>query len=86
MANELACPHGELAPSCEICERDTYIAELRATLFETRNKREFALQQYSQMETRAEQAERELAALKRGEFVCAKCGIRKDSEHAKGDF
>lgn len=30
---------------------------------------------------RAEAAERELAALKRGEFICQRCGIRKDGEH-----
>ena len=27
-----------------------------------------------------------LDKLKRGEFVCAKCGRRKNDEHAKGDF
>lgn len=30
---------------------------------------------------RAVAAERELAALKRGEFICQRCGIRKDGEH-----
>lgn len=31
--------------------------------------------------------ERELAALKRGEFICAKCGLRKDGEHSgEADF
>jgi len=30
--------------------------------------------------------ERELNELKRGEFVCKKCGLRKDGEHLLGDF
>jgi hypothetical protein len=34
----------------------------------------------------AEKAEAELAALKRGEFICQKCGLRKDSDAPKGDF
>jgi len=29
-----ACPHGHLARSCELCERDVEIAELRAELDE----------------------------------------------------
>ncbi len=30
--------------------------------------------------------ELELAALKRGEFICSKCGLRKDAEHEEADF
>ena len=29
----------------------------------------------------ARQLERELAALRRGEFICQKCSLRKDGEH-----
>jgi hypothetical protein len=29
---------------------------------------------------------RELDELRKGEFICKKCGIRKDSEHQHGDF
>ena len=29
----------------------------------------------------ARQLERELTALKRGEFICQKCSLRKDGEH-----
>lgn len=32
------------------------------------------------------QLRKELDELKKGEFICGKCGIRKDSEHTKGDF
>lgn len=28
----------------------------------------------------------EFAKLKRGEFICQKCGLRKNDDHAKGDF
>lgn len=28
----------------------------------------------------------EIERLKRGEFICQKCGLRKDSEYPKGDF
>ena len=28
----------------------------------------------------------ELEQIKRGEFICRKCGLRKDAEHAKADF
>ena len=28
----------------------------------------------------------QIAALERGEYICRKCGLRKDSEHEKGDF
>ena len=30
--------------------------------------------------------EREIAAIKRGEFICKKCGLRKDSEHDQANF
>ena len=33
-----------------------------------------------------ERLKAEVEALKRGEFICAKCGLRKDSDHPKGDF
>lgn len=33
-----------------------------------------------------DQLRAEVERLKRGEFICAKCGLRKDSDHAKGDF
>lgn len=29
--------------------------------------------------------ERELAALKRGEFICSKCGLRKDADRPAGE-
>ena len=35
---------------------------------------------------RVKQLRSELDKLKRGEFICAKCGLRKNDEHAKGDF
>ena len=25
-------------------------------------------------------------AARKAEFICSKCGLRKDSEHSKGDF
>lgn len=28
----------------------------------------------------------ELERLEKGEFICRKCGLRKDSEHEHGDF
>ena len=28
----------------------------------------------------------EIKKLRRGEFICQECGIRKDSDHEKGDF
>ena len=28
----------------------------------------------------------ELEGLKRGEFICRKCGLRKDGEHAHAEF
>ena len=30
--------------------------------------------------------EKTIAELRRGEFICKKCGLRKDDEHAKGEF
>ena len=36
--------------------------------------------------THSQQLERELNELKKGEFICRKCGLRKDNEHEKGDF
>lgn len=27
-----------------------------------------------------------VAQLERGEYICKKCGLRKDDEHPKGDF
>jgi hypothetical protein len=38
------------------------------------------------MQERAEAAEREVEALRRGEFICAKCGLRKDAETIEADF
>ena len=34
----------------------------------------------------ARQLEREVSELKRGEFICRKCGLRKNNEHERGDF
>ena len=34
----------------------------------------------------AQALERELAALKRGEFICQKCMLRKESENEKHEF
>lgn len=28
----------------------------------------------------------EIERLRRGEFICTKCGLRKNSEHEQGDF
>lgn len=28
----------------------------------------------------------ELERLEKGEFICRKCGLRKDDEHARGEF
>ena len=33
-----------------------------------------------------DELEARIAELERGEYVCRKCGLRKDSEHPKGDF
>lgn len=48
---------------------------------------------YRRMRNLSERLEREtvelrqqLAELERGEYICNKCGLRKDSEHEKGDF
>lgn len=30
--------------------------------------------------------EQRIAELERGEFICKRCGLRKDSEHEKADF
>lgn len=38
------------------------------------------------LETELAEVTKERDALLRGEYVCKKCGIRKDSEGAKGDF
>ena len=35
---------------------------------------------------RVAELEVEVAALKRGEFICQKCLLRKDSEFERGDF
>jgi hypothetical protein len=35
---------------------------------------------------RADYAEAELAKLKRGEFICKRCGLRKDAEFERGNF
>jgi hypothetical protein len=34
----------------------------------------------------ARRMEEQLSALKRGEFICCKCGLRKDAEHVDADF
>jgi len=31
-------------------------------------------------------AQARIAELERGEFICKRCGLRKDSDHPKGDF
>jgi len=38
-------------------------------------------ERYAIMSQHARQLERELAALRRGEFICQRCSLRKDSEH-----
>lgn len=42
--------------------------------------------QLSYMTSFARQLERELAALKRGEFICVSCGLRKDGEKDDPEF
>jgi hypothetical protein len=38
------------------------------------------------LESRIAELEAEVEKLRKGEFICSKCGIRKDSEHERGDF
>jgi hypothetical protein len=38
------------------------------------------------LERRLREVERERDALKRGEFICQTCGLRKDGEHEPADF
>ena len=45
------------------------------------------LVQYTEIRARAEAAEIKVAELMRGEYICKKCGLRKDSEpEIVGDF
>ena len=39
-----------------------------------------------ELETKLSAAQAQIAALERGEFICSKCGLRKDGEHENGDF
>ena len=60
----------------------TYAA-VDAGFFDSPSKaREFS----RQMESALAAAQAELAALKRGEFICRKCGLRKDGEWPSADF
>ena len=45
------------------------------------DKVDWSMGGFEQMRNLACQLERELNALKRGEFICRKCSLRKDSEH-----
>lgn len=45
-----------------------------------------AMESHSSLERALAAAQAELSALKRGEFICRKCGLRKDGEHEPGDF
>ena len=38
------------------------------------------------MERELAAAQKEIEELNRGEFICRKCGLRKDAEFEKGDF
>ena len=60
------------------------IAEKAVRLAEFWKKQ--ADEEREQAHEQLEAAERQLAELRRGEFICAKCGIRKDAEHEHGDF
>lgn len=43
-------------------------------------------QELAAAKERIKELEIKLAALKRGEFICAKCGLRTDGKHEKGEF
>ncbi len=43
-------------------------------------------QQHEWLRKDAEQASARCASLERGEFICKKCGLRKDAEHEPADF
>ena len=47
---------------------------------------EEACREIEQLETELAAVTAERDALKRGEYICKKCGIRKDCEGEKGDF
>ena len=47
---------------------------------------EEACREIEQLETELAAVTAERDALKRGEYICKKCGIRKDGEGEKGDF
>ncbi len=70
------CEHGQLRRSCLICEQAAEITELKMQLgFQALNQ-ETIIRQASEMRKQAA----EIAQLKRGEFICRSCGLRKDSE------
>ena len=50
------CPHGSLARSCEVCERDAEIAALRAQLAEAGRERDHVRAPFDMLQTEVEDA------------------------------
>jgi hypothetical protein len=63
----------------EIEQLETELAAVTAERDEWKRRHDNAV-------TMLHDSEEEKAALKRGEYVCKKCGIRKDGEGEKGNF
>ena len=89
------CKHGNkgICPQClklDLIDAEDEIERLKAEVAEHRAHVAKVMKQKDDManEYRRQIAELkdEIGSLKRGEFICAKCGIRKDDEHEKGDF
>ena len=51
-----------------------------------KEKRQAVLDHVAELERTLARAIKEIEALKRGEYICRQCGLRKDGEHEKGDF
>ena len=63
------------------------IAELEEQLAETiRLSAEKHRPAYDEQQQRIAELEQQLDKLKRMEFICSRCGIRKDGESEGGDF
>ena len=62
------------------------VAELRKEVAEANDLFDKLRQQHEWLRKDAEQASARCAQLERGEFICKKCGLRKDAEHEPADF
>lgn len=60
--------------------------DLRARLSEVERARDQLSGALSVRDTQLKEVERERDQLRRGEFICRRCGLRKDAEFERGDF